>query len=265
MAQDLYIHPSEVRTADRVGFDVRHIDLHDLSDAWHAGLEDFSAHPTQKVFSWLIYPIVGLALLWAASERSVLPILFPIVSGVALIGPFLGLALNEISRNREEGMAISHAQAFNIFRYPQRGTLLLMGVILAAIFFAWLTSAAMLYRMTLGVAPESIGDFVGALFTTQQGWTLIIVGNAVGFIFALVVLSISVVAFPLIIHRHATWRAAILTSVDAVVHNPGVMAIWGLAVGGLLLLGSLPAFIGLAVVIPILGHTTWHLYRKVVV
>jgi uncharacterized membrane protein len=265
MAQDIYIHSSEVRTADRVGFDVRTIDLHDLGDAWHAGLEDFAAHPTQKVFSWLIYPIVGLVLLWAASERSVLPILFPIVSGVALVGPFLGLALKEISRNREEGIAISHAQAFNVFKYPQRGTLLLMGAILAAIFFAWLTSAAMLYRLTLGTAPDSVGDFIQALFGTQQGWTLIIVGNAVGFAFAVIVLAISVVAFPLIIHRHATLRAAILTSVDAVVRNPGVMAVWGLTVGGLLLLGALPAFIGLAVAIPILGHMTWHLYRKVVV
>lgn len=265
MAQDLYIHSSEVRTADRVGFEVRQISLADLSDAWHAGLDDFAAHPTQKVFSWLIYPIVGVVLLWVASERSLLPILFPIVSGVALIGPFLGLALNRISHHREEGHEISHAEAFNIFKYPMRGTLLMMGAILAVIFFAWLACATILYHLTLGEAPESIGEFLTALFTTDAGWTLIFVGNVVGFAFALVVFAISVVAFPLIIHRHATLRAAILTSVDAVVHNPGTMAVWGLMVAGLLLLGSLPAFIGLAVAIPILGHTTWHLYRKVVV
>jgi uncharacterized membrane protein len=265
MAQDLYIHPAEARAADRVGFEVRHISLADLGDAWHAGLEDFSAHPTQKVFSWLIYPIIGIILLWIASERSLLPILFPIVSGVALIGPFLGLALNQISRCREEGRTISHAEAFNIFKYPMRGTLVMMGAILAFIFFAWLACAMILYRLTLGDAPESIGDFMTSLFATDAGWTLIFLGNVVGFVFALIVFSISVVAFPLIIDRHATLRAAILTSVDAVVHNPGTMAVWGLMVAGLLLLGSLPAFIGLAVAIPILGHTTWHLYRKVVV
>jgi uncharacterized membrane protein len=265
MAHDLYIHPGEARAADRVGFEVRHITLSDLSDAWHAGLDDFAAHPTQKVFSWLIYPIIGMILLWVASERSLLPILFPVVSGVALIGPFLGLALNQISRYREEGQEISHAQAFNIFKYPMRGTLLMMGAILAFLFFAWLACAMILYRLTLGEAPESIGDFLTALFTTDAGWTLIFLGNIVGFIFALIVFSISVVAFPLIIHRHATLRAAILTSVDAVVHNPGTMAVWGVMVAVLLLLGSLPAFIGLAVAIPILGHTTWHLYRKVVV
>src|SRR4051812_18586121 len=108
MAQDLYIQSSEVRTADRVGFEVRQITLADLNAAWHAGLDDFAAHPTQKVFSWLIYPIVGVILLWVASERSLLPILFPIVSGVALIGPFLGLALNQISHHRENGHEISH-------------------------------------------------------------------------------------------------------------------------------------------------------------
>jgi len=261
----MYIDATEARTVDRIGFDVRHIELHDLWDAWHAGVEDFSAHPTQKVFAWLIYPIVGLILLWAASERSVLPILFPIVSGVALVGPFLGLALNRISMHREDGRSISHAEAFNVFKYPMRGTLLLMGAILACIFFAWLTTASILYRLTLGDAPESVGTFLSALFTTEKGWTLIFLGNLTGFVFALIVFAISVVAFPLIIHRHATLRAAILTSVDALVQNPGPMTVWGFMVAGLLLLGALPAFIGLAVVIPILGHTTWHLYRKMVV
>lgn len=265
MAQEFYIQPSEVRAADRVGFEVRRMTLRELGDAWHAGLDDFAAHPTQKVFSWIIYPIIGMILLWVASERTLLPILFPIVSGVALIGPFLGLALNQISRHRKEGQTISHAEAFNIFKYPMRGTLLMMGAILACIFFAWLACAAILFRLTLGDAPGSIGDFLTALFTTEAGWTLIVVGNLVGFVFALIVFVISVVAFPLIIHRHATLRAAIMTSVDAVVRNPGVTAVWGLIVAGLLLLGSLPAFIGLAVAIPILGHTTWHIYRKVVV
>ena len=265
MAQDLFVRSTQIRATDQVGFDVRRVELKDLSDAWHAGLDDFAAHPTQKVFSWLIYPIIGVLLLWAASERSLLPILFPIVSGVALIGPFLGLGLNQISRCREHGQPISHTEAFNIFRYPMRGTLLTMGAILAFIFFAWLASATIIYRLTLGEAPESIGDFLTSIFTTDAGWTLIFLGNVVGFVFALIVFSISVVAFPLIIDRHATLRAAILTSVDAVVHNPGVMTVWGLMVAGILLLGSLPAFIGLAVAIPILGHTTWHLYRKIVV
>jgi len=259
------MHAGKIHSTDRVGFAVRRIGLKDLSDAWHAGLADFAAHPTQKVFSWLIYPIVGIILLWAASERSLLPILFPIVSGVALIGPILGLALNEISRQREQGRTISHAEAFNVLKYPMRGTLFTMGAILAVLFFAWLACAMIIYRLTLGDAPRSIGEFTTALFTTDTGWTLMLVGNLVGFVFALIVFSISVVAFPLIIDRHATLGAAILTSVDAVIHNPVTMAVWGLMVAGLLLLGSLPAFIGLAVAIPILGHTTWHLYRKVVV
>ena len=113
--------------------------------------------------------------------------------------------------------------------------------------------------------PESIDDFARQVLTTEAGHRMILIGNAVGFLFALVAFMISVVAFPLLIDRRIGAAAAAATSVKAVLRNPLTMALWGLIVAVALLLGSLPFFVGLAVVIPVLGHATWHLYRKVVV
>ena len=93
---------------------------------------------------------------------------------------------------------------------------------------------------------------------------MIVVGVSVGFLFALLVLVISVVSFPLLLDRDVGLAAAVWTSVRAVILNPGPMAAWGLIVAGGLVIGSIPLFLGLIIVMPVLGHATWHLYRKVV-
>ena len=145
------------------------------------------------------------------------------------------------------------------------GGILTLGVLLIVIFLLWIAVAHAIYIATFGHAPpESIPNFLRQVFTTPQGWTLIVVGNGVGFLFAVVVLMISVVSFPLLLDRNVGAGVAILTSARVVLRNPVTMAMWGLIIAGLLLIGSLPLFIGLAVVMPVLGHSSWHLYRKVV-
>jgi uncharacterized membrane protein len=142
---------------------------------------------------------------------------------------------------------------------------LALGLFLVAIFLTWIAVAQAIYVATFGYEPAaSMPDFARQVFTTREGWTLAIVGNFVGFLFAVVVLMLTVVSFPLLLDRDVGLAAAILTSVRAVLANPTIMALWGVIVAALLLIGSLPAFFGLAVVVPILGHATWHLYRKVV-
>jgi uncharacterized membrane protein len=113
-------------------------------------------------------------------------------------------------------------------------------------------------------APESFRGFVTAVFTTSRGWTLIILGNAIGFAFAAVVLSISVVSFPLLLDRNVGVAVAVQTSVRAVLANPLTMALWGLIVAASLATGLLLAFVGLAFALPVLAHASWHLYRTVV-
>ncbi len=244
---------------------VRKIAFHDLREALAEGYADFGAYRSDVIFLCVIYPAIGLVLGRVALGQTALPLVFPLATGFALVGPLAALGLYEMSRRREQGAAVSWATPFRVFRAPAFGPIALLGLILVAIFLLWLTAAAELYKATLGpAAPASLGAFAQALFTTPAGWTLIVVGIGVGFLFALLVLVISVVSFPLMLDRDVGLDTAIATSFRAVRANPGPSAAWGLIVAAALAVGSIPLFIGLIVVLPVLGHATWHLYRKLV-
>lgn len=244
---------------------IRKIGLADLKDALARGLDDFLAMPSHAVFLCLIYPIVGFVIARLVLGYNVLPLLFPIAAGFALIGPFAAIGLYEMSRRREMGLDVSWRHALDVFRSPSIGAILVLGLMLVTIFLVWVAVAQAIYVANFGYQPAaSMPDFIHQVLTTPAGWALIIVGNGVGFLFAVVVLTLGVVSFPLLLDRDVGAASALLTSVRAVMANPFVIAVWGFIVAALLLIGSLPAFFGLAVVMPILGHATWHLYRKLV-
>lgn len=244
---------------------IRRIGLSDLKLALDGGVADFRAVPSHAVFLCLLYPIVGLFVGGLMLRYDVVPLLFPLVAGFALVGPFAAVGLYELSRRLELGLDSSWEHAFDVLRSPAKWSVFALGVLLLAIFVAWLLVARWLYAGTLGpLAPPDAGAFVRDLFTTAAGWKMIIIGNLIGFVFAVVAMSLSVVSFPLLLDRHVSAAVAILTSVRAVLENPGTMAAWGLIVAGSLVAGSIPFLLGLAVVMPVLGHATWHLYRRVV-
>jgi uncharacterized membrane protein len=244
---------------------IRTIGLSDLRDALRLGWEDFKAVPSHAVFLCMIYPVLGLVLARTVLGHSVLPLLFPLAAGFALLGPFAALGLYELSRRRESGEEASAWDAFEVLRSPSFGAMLGLGTLLFALFVTWVATAQAIYVATFGYEPAAqIPDFVRRVLTTPQGWWLIVVGCGVGFLFALVALCISVVSFPLMLDRQSSAAEAMVTSLRAVAKNSVPIAAWGLTVAALLVVGSLPLFLGLAVVIPLLGHATWHLYRKVI-
>ncbi|MGZ8395396.1 MAG: DUF2189 domain-containing protein [Rhodoplanes sp.] len=244
---------------------VRKINFADLKDALAKGIDDFLAAPTQLIFLAIIYPIVGLFLARLTFGYQVLPLLFPLVAGYALIGPFAAIGLYEMSRQREQGREVSWTDAFGVLRCPSLDAIAAVGFVLVVVFVIWLATALWLYDALFGSAPpDSIGQFLSEVLTTTRGWVLIIAGHALGFLFAVVALTVGVVSFPLLVDRDIGAVVALQTSVRAVLANPLVMAVWGLIVGVSLAIGSLPFFIGLAVVMPVLAHATWHLYRKLV-
>lgn len=244
---------------------VRRIRTADLRDALRKGFADFGACRTDVVFLCLVYPVVGLVLSRFAFHYDLLPLLFPVASGFALLGPVAAVGLYEMSRRREQGGKASWADAFGTIRSPSFGAIVALGLLLLAIFLLWLLAAQGLYALTLGPEPPaSVGGFVRDVFTTAAGWVMIVAGMAVGFAFAVLVLSISVVSFPLLLDRDVGLGTAVSTSVRVVAANPGPLALWGLVVAGGLAIGSVPLFLGLMIVMPVLGHATWHLYRKTV-
>jgi uncharacterized membrane protein len=234
----------------------------DLRDALTKGWADFQAMPTFPLFLAILYPIIGLILFSVVFKSNLLQLVFPLTAGFSLIGPFAAVGLYELSRLREQGLG---GEAMKLHRAPSLHAILTLGIVLMVIFFIWLGTAQVIYHLIFGSAvPVSIADFAHQVFATPAGWTLIIVGCGVGFLFALVVLTISVVSFPMLLDKDVDAATAVLTSVRSVLANPMTMATWGLIVAGGLVLGSLPCLVGLAIVLPVLGHSTWHLYRKVV-
>jgi uncharacterized membrane protein len=237
----------------------------DLKEVLAAGLDDFAASRTDVILLCLVYPVLGLILVRLASGHQMLPLLFPLASGFALLGPFAAVGLYEMSRRRQMGLPIGWADAFGVIHAPAIASIVLLGVVLMAIFLLWLLAAEAIYQLTLGPeAPVSLAAFLHDVFLTGRGWIMIVVGIGVGFLFALVVLAIGAVSFPLLLDRAAGLDTAVATSVHAVLANPGPMALWGLIVAAGLVLGSIPFLLGLVVVLPVLGHATWHLYRRLV-
>jgi uncharacterized membrane protein len=244
---------------------INKITIADLRLSIRQGLADFAAARTDVIFLCLIYPVAGLFIGAADARGNFLPLLFPAAAGFALVGPLFATGLYEMSRQRELTGSIRWLDVFNVIRSPSILSIAALGLILIGMFLLWLALAQEIYQITLGPAsPPSIGAFLTALFTTGAGWAMIILGCAAGGIFAIAVLAISVVSFPLLLDRPVGLATAIGTSLKAVSRNPGPMALWGFIVAAGLVVGCLPAFIGLVVVLPVLGHSTWHLYRRLV-
>jgi uncharacterized membrane protein/nuclear transport factor 2 (NTF2) superfamily protein len=244
---------------------VRPIGVRDLRDALAMGLQDFWAMPTHVIFLGLIYPVVGLVLFRAMFGHDLIPLLYPLAAGFPLVGPLAAIGLYELSRRRELGLDTSWKHAFDIVHSPSLQSIVTLGLLLLALVGVWLAIAQAMYEANFGLdEPLKLIDFVQRVLTTPEGHKLVIAGNAVGFLFAVLAFCVSVVSFPLLLDRNVGVAAAVATSIRAILRNPIAMILWAVFVAGLLLIGSLPFFLGLAIVVPVLGHSTWHLYRKVV-
>ncbi|HXQ82972.1 MAG TPA: DUF2189 domain-containing protein [Xanthobacteraceae bacterium] len=244
---------------------VRRIVPADLFHALARGVDDFAAMPSHAVFLCVIYPLLGIFLIALTLGNSLLPLAFPIAAGFALVGPLAAIGLYELSRRREAGLDSSSSHAFDVLHSPSLGAIVAMGVLLMAIFCLWLAVAEAIYVANFGYgAPASLHQFAEDVFNTSAGWNLIVVGTGVGFLFAVAVLTISAISFPLLLDRDVGAAVALATSIRVVAENPTTMALWGFIVAALLLIGSIPFFLGLTIVMPVLGHATWHLYRRAV-
>jgi len=244
---------------------VRRIAPSDLLHALRRGVDDFVAMPSHAVFLCVIYPLLGILLIGMTLGYSMLPLAFPIAAGFALIGPLAAIGLYELSRRREAGLDSTSSHAFDVLHSPSLGAIVALGFLLMAIFLIWLVVAEAIYIANFGYAPPaSLGAFIHDVLTTRAGWNLIVFGTGAGFLFAVVALTIGAVSFPLLLDRDVGAAVALLTSIRVVAANPVTMALWGFIVAALLAIGSIPFFLGLTIVMPVLGHATWHLYRKAV-
>ncbi len=243
---------------------VRTISAADLSESLAAGYEDFKAKRGDLIFVGLLYPLIG-AVTSVVVSGSDISMLFPLFAGLSLLGPLVATGFYELAKRREAGRDSSWWHFFGVLKSESFLSIAAVGIGLLAIFGAWLAAATLVYTMFFGLEPPgTIANFAQNVLTTQAGWSMIIVGNLVGILFALVVLAVSVVSLPLLVDRKVSAERAVATSLAAFRRNPGVLIRWGIMVGVILTVAAIPLLIGLAVALPVLGYATWHLYTRIV-
>ena len=244
---------------------VRSIDMSDLRESLRLGFDDFAACRTDVMFLCVMYPLIGIAMAVFAFQANLVPYLFPMASGFALLGPIAGVALYELSRRREHGQSARWTDTFSLLSTSVVGPIVALGAYLVAIFLTWMVVAHLIFVSTMGgIAPTSTVGFISDVFSTSGGIAMIAIGIPVGAVFAVMVLMISVVSFPLLLDRDVGLPVAVITSIRVARKNPVTIGIWGLIIATALLLGSIPFFLGLIIVMPVLGHASWHLYRRAV-
>jgi uncharacterized membrane protein len=244
---------------------VRPIVTADLTGALAEGWSDFMSMRGDIIFLALLYPIIGIVAAIATVGGPLLPLFLPLVSGVGLLGPVVAVGFYEMARRREMGLQSNWPHFLDVRKRPSFDEIATVTGLLFAIFGLWLFAAGALYVALFGwTAQPSAAVFLTEIFTTERGWMLMLIGGTIGGLFAAAVLAISVVSMPMLVDSKISASEAVATSIRAVQANPGPMLRWGLIVAALLVAGSIPLFIGLAVVLPWLGYSTWHLYARLV-
>ncbi len=262
MAQESSFREIQVSSSDIA---IRKIGLQDLWQALREGYDDFNTRPSFGAFLFLIYPLSALLFTLLLLTDSLLYLAVPMVVGFTLIGPAISVALFNTSRRRELGLELNWRSAFDFVHSASFAPIVALSMVMAVLYVIWMFTAQNLYFDRFGASPPvSMAEFINQLMTTKQGAGLMLYGNALGLLFAFTALAISVVAFPLLLDKPVTSLTAMSVSLRAVTANLFVMAIWGLIVVVLLAIGALFLLVGLAAVLPILGHATWHLYRKLI-
>ena len=262
MAQETSFRDVQLASED---IHVRKIHVSDLWRSLKEGYDDFGAKPTFGLFLVLIYPLFALLLTLVLVGDGLLYLTFPMIAGLTLLGPMISIALFELSRRRERGLDLSWRAAFDFIHSSAFAPIAALSFVMMVLYLFWLFMAEFLWLGLFGADPPgSFSALLNELLTTQRGRGLLVYGNALGIIFACTALAISVVAFPLLLDKPTTSITAVGVSIRAFATNLFVMLVWGLTVVVLLAVGAAFLLVGLAAVLPILGHATWHLYRKMV-
>lgn len=243
---------------------VRAISSEDLDWALARGWDDFKTKRGDLILLPFIYVVGGLAAAFFAFNANLFRLIFPLAAGFALVGPVAAAGFYELARRREAGEDASWWHFLDPLNGRSRVPIAMLTVMLAGIFIIWIGAADTIYTMTVGkLAPASIGEFLGDL-STPEGITMIVVGNLVGAVFAVVTLAVAAFSFPMVVDKGTDATAAVATSVRAFAKNPVTMIGWGIRVALILAIGALPLFVGLMVALPVLGYATWHLYTRAI-
>lgn len=245
--------------------EVRAIKFGDIVESLVHGLRDLQAAPRYGLAFGLLYTLGGMAIVACLSALKMTYLAYPLAAGFAILGPFVAVGLYQVSRDLAAGTPLSFRRLWSIV--ANRREVGWMAFVVGFFFVIWMYQVRLLLALFLGNAGSfaSLNEFLQIVFSTTEGVLFLVVGNVIGVALSLILFSITVVSFPLVLDRDVDFVTAMITSVRAVAMNPVPMLGWAAIVVALLVISTLPLFLGLVVSVPILGHATWHLYRKLVV
>ncbi len=243
---------------------VRPIKAADIAEALGQGLRDFQAMPLYGLAFGALYAVGGILIVLCLTAFGMVYLAYPLAAGFALIGPFVAIGLYEVSRRREAGEPVSFGAIWSAIR--SRGEIGWMAFVTLFVFVVWMYQVRLLIALILGLNASfgSFKEFLTVVLTTNEGLLFLAIGNLDGAALSLILFSLTVVSFPLLLDREVDFVTAMVTSVRAVVTSPLPMIGWAAVIVLLLIVSALPYFLGLVVTVPVLGHATWHLYRRIV-
>jgi uncharacterized membrane protein len=243
---------------------VRRITATDIAEALGQGLRDFQAAPLYGLAFGALYAAGGMVILLSLTAFGMIYLAYPLAAGFALLGPFVAIGLYEVSRRREAGQPLSIRGIWSTV--TSRSEIGWMAFVTLFVFVIWMYQVRLLIALLIGLNASfsSLREFITVVLTTNEGLLFLAIGNAVGAALSLILFSLTVVSFPLLLDRDVDFVTAMVTSVRAVVTSPLPMIGWAAIIMVLLIVSALPYFLGLLVTLPVLGHATWHLYRRIV-
>ena len=245
--------------------EVRAVTVADLRASLLWGATDFARAPAIGLAIGALFTLVGIAITLALAVWHLPWMIYPFAIGFPLIGPFAAVGLYEVSRRLEAGQRPDWPAVLTVIWAQRRREISWMAFTMLFIFWMWMYQVRLLMALTLGrMSYATLDRFVEVVLTTPQGWTFLAVGHVVGAALSLLLFSVTVIAMPLLLDREVDFITAMITSVRAVLASPLVMLGWGVVVTIAVLAACLPFFVGLLIVLPVLGHATWHLYRRAV-
>ena len=243
---------------------VRALTVDDISAALADGLRDFRAAPLFGLLIGLVYTVAGNALFWIAASFDLVFLAYPLAAGFALVAPFAAVGVYETSRRMGLGESLALGDLIGSVPPHARRELAYMALVTLFGMIVWIYAAGFTYALFFGLRPLEADDIVSMIVTTPRGVFFLVAGNILGAVLATVIFSVSVVSYPMLLDRDVDFVTAMITSIRAVLAAPLVMLGWGVFIGTMLSIAILPMFLGLVVVLPWLGHASWHLYRRAV-